>query len=442
MNIPHTPPPLDDLYPALLPDRERLSAILGRLSEPTVNGRYVHWDKLRHFPPPPGFSREDWWVALKWSRASGRKLIGLTDSTNQPFSFSQVDPLPECLHSIDLRARGKVDAPAVITNVATRDEYVIRSMIEESLTSSQLEGSLATRQQAREMVREGKVPSNQSERMVWNNYRTMQRIREVKDHNLTKELVVELQRIATEATLKDPDASGRFRRPGETIVVGDQFGEVFHTPPPARTLDERMARMCNFANGRTPEGFIHPVIRSILLHFWLAYDHPFVDGNGRTARALFYWSMLRQGYWLFEFVSISRVILKGPMKYGQAFLFTETDDNDLNYFILYHADVIRRSISDLFEYVNHQANEVQYLELRLRGLLRLNPRQKEIVARALKHPNEVYSIQGHMVSHNKVYQTARVDLLNLVERGLFEQFKRGRAFQFRAVPDLEQRLIG
>ena len=36
---------------------------------------------------------------------------------------------------------------------------------------------------------------------------------------------------------------------------------------------------------------IHPVIRAILLHFWLAYDHPFEDGNGRTARALFYWYM-------------------------------------------------------------------------------------------------------------------------------------------------------
>ena len=59
-------------------------------------------------------------------------------------------------------------------------------------------------------------------------------------------------------------------------------------------------------------GFIHPMIRSIILHFWLAYDHPFVDGNGRTARALFYWSMLRHGYWLFEFISISQIILKGP----------------------------------------------------------------------------------------------------------------------------------
>src|SRR5205814_10028127 len=56
----------------------------------------------------------------------------------------------------------------------------------------------------------------------------------------------------------------------------------------------------------------HPMVRSMILHFWLAYDHPFVDGNGRTARALFYWSMLRNGYWMFEYITISKIILSGP----------------------------------------------------------------------------------------------------------------------------------
>lgn len=48
----------------------------------------------------------------------------------------------------------------------------------------------------------------------------------------------------------------------------------------------------------------------------IAYMHPFVDGNGRTARALFYWYMLKSGYWLTEYLSISRVIAKSksPMK--------------------------------------------------------------------------------------------------------------------------------
>ena len=92
---------------------------------------------------------------------------------------------------------------------------------------------------------------------------------------------------------------------------------------------------------------MHPAIRAIILHFWLAYDHPFIDGNGRTARALFYWLMLRHGYWLFEFISISEIILKAPVQYGEAFLYTETDQNDLTYFIIHQTEVIRKSMQSL-----------------------------------------------------------------------------------------------
>ena len=87
----------------------------------------------------------------------------------------------------------------------------------------------------------------------------------------------------------------------------------------------------------------HHHIRAIILHFWLAYGHPFVDGNGRTARALFYWAMLHEGYWLFEFISISNILRKAPAQYGLSFLYSETDDNDLTYFIVAQTKVIRRA---------------------------------------------------------------------------------------------------
>ena len=84
-----------------------------------------------------------------------------------------------------------------------------------------------------------------------------------------------------------------------------------------------MAAMCAFANGETPGYFIHPAVRAIILHFWLAYDHPFEDGNGRTARALFYWVMAAQGYRLTEYLSISRLLYTARSKYRRSFLLTE-----------------------------------------------------------------------------------------------------------------------
>ena len=198
--------------------------------------------------------------------------------------------------------------------------------------------------------------------------------------------------------------------------------------------------MCRFANAVHDTHFIHPVIRSIILHFWLAYVHPFTDGNGRTARALFYWSMLRHGYWIFEYISISSIIREASTKYARAFLYTETDDNDLTYFILYHLDVINKAIKSLHEYIKKKTKEQKILEQRMRHIDMLNHRQAALIAHALRHPHHRYTVKSHMTSHNVVYQTGRTDLQDLENKGLLTSMKRGRTFVFIPPEDLESRL--
>jgi Fic family protein len=198
--------------------------------------------------------------------------------------------------------------------------------------------------------------------------------------------------------------------------------------------------MCSFANGDTPDFFVHPVIRGIVLHFWLAYDHPFVDGNGRTARALFYWSMLRRDCRLFEFISISQILLRAPARYARAFLHTETDDNDLTYFILHQTEVIREAVEALHTYVQHKADELRVGTHRLRGLQGLNHRQQALLAHALREPHTRYLIGGHGQSHGVTFQTARTDLFDLVARGLLIVSKEGRRHVFHAPADLGDKL--
>jgi Fic family protein len=362
------------------------------------------------------------------------------DKCGNPFSFGLVDPLPEYLHHIDSFARGVIQQPEPVINPETRDTYLARSLIEESITSSQLEGASTTRDVAKKMIREGRAPRDRSERMIFNNYRTMQHILDLKDREITRDLLFEIHRMATDETLDDPSAAGRFRRPEEEVVVGDDQGAIFHAPPPAGELDRRVDEMCAFANGQTPAAFVHPVIRSMILHFWLAYDHPFVDGNGRAARALFYWSMLRRGYWLFEYITISKIILKAPAKYGRAFLYSETDNSDLTYFLLYHSDVVRRAIDELHDYVARRARQLAEAQKDLRGLTVLNYRQRELIGHALRHPGQHYSIEHHRNSHKVVYETARTDMLDLADRGLMIKKKVGKTWSFTPAPDLAVRL--
>ncbi|MCO6430696.1 MAG: Fic family protein [Deltaproteobacteria bacterium] len=420
---------------------DRLTKIIQAAQNRTFKTEpYPHWDKILYLTPPEGLSHKEWWLGVKIQRNPGRKKIPLRDAQRRYFSYVLADPIPERLHEIDMYIGGGIQMPSQITNPETKDQYYVESLIEEAITSSQLEHATTTRRVAREMIRTGRKPSDRSEQMIFNNYRTMQAISEVKNEPLSKDLIFRLHRLITEDTLDDPSAAGRFRRPDEEIYVGDDTGERFYTPPPAEELESRIKILCKFANKEIPKEFVHPAIRAVLLHFWLAFDHPFVDGNGRTARALFYWAMLRYGFWLSEYISISHIILKGPSKYSRAFLYTETDDNDLTYFLVYHLDIIRRAIEALHEYIRKQASKVAQVEKRLRNVAILNYRQRALISHALKHPSATYTFRTHQTSHNIVYQTARLDLLELEKFGLLTSHKIKKRWYFQPAKELETKL--
>ncbi len=442
MKLPLSPRPLQQLLQQL--NGEELTVVLRQ--GPLVRRRYLHWDEVRQRTPPDGLTPEAWWTGIKLARQALLKDLPFKDKHGRPMRVAMPDPVLRALHVIDRQAAGVVEMESGIASGEDRDRYLVSSLIEEAITSSQLEGAATTRQEAKEMLRSGRKPRDRSERMILNNFQVMEYIRELQDQSLTPELVLELHRIVTEGTLDDPTAAGRLRRKGETVhVVDAQHSTVLHDPPESVTLPSRLERLCAFANaGDDTEGFVHPVIRAVLLHFMVGYDHPFLDGNGRTARALFYWSMARSGYWLMEYVSISRSLKQAPAKYGRAYLYSETDDNDVTYFVIHQLDTIQRAILALHQYLARKAAEQRSAESLLRhvsGLSeRLNYRQVALLSHALRHPGHGYTVESHRRSHRVTPQTSRVDLMDLTECGLLEKRKRGRAFMFFAPTDLHERM--
>jgi Fic family protein len=440
MRFPATPPKWTEIL-EILQSGDKLDKFFQVARQEPPQG-YLHWDQLRRLPNvPQGLTHAEWWAIIKFRRRSSLQYFRLTDKKGVNFCFSLPDTLYQELHEIDRGAGNMLTAAAPIVNPQSRDQYLISSLINEAITSSQLEGAVTTRAVAKEMIRTGRKPHDRSERMILNNYVTMQRIREVRTEKLSKELIFDLHRTVTEGTLEKDDAAGRFRAATENVWVEDDRGEVFHTPPPADELDARMQAMCDFANGLTPKYFIHPVVRAILLHFWLAYDHPFVDGNGRTARALFYWAMLHSGYWLFEFISISEVILESSKRYYLAFLYSETDENDTTYFVIHQLNVIKKAIEGLHAYIARKSAELSESEQLLRDWSSsLNHRQLALISHALRHPEMSYTVEAHQRSHGTVYETARRDLLDLVKSGLLIKGKSGRTMVFRPPADFSERI--
>jgi Fic family protein len=359
---------------------------------------------------------------MKIARHAGAKPLPLTDTRGMPFHYVLTPGMHEILHIIDSKAAGRIAMPEQVTTPGPRERFLVSSLVEEAITSSQLEGASTTRAAALDMIRFGRSPANKSERMIFNNYEAMAFIREHQRDPLTPDLVLQLHRLLTAGTLSD-DAVGRVQTPAdERIHVGSNAtGEILHTPPSADQLDARLVRLCAFANARDSGEFLHPVIRAIVLHLWLGYDHPFEDGNGRVARALFYWAMLHHGYWLFELISISAILKRAPVQYGRSYLYTETDENDATYFILHQLDVITRALVAAEQYLEKKSRQIAEAEQVLRAQGEFNYRQLALLSHALRRLDAEFTVKSHQMSHKVAYATSRADLLDLVARGLLEE---------------------
>lgn len=402
---------------------------------------YRHWHKFKYLKPPEGLNSEAWWLATKISRNAGKRILPFEDADGQFFSYVLTDQILEKLHIIDSDARGKLGSERTIGSEHST-EYMTMSLIEEAITSSQLEGALTTRKIASDMIRKGRRPRNRHERMIFNNYWAMEHIRFSLSEQLTFDRLMHLHKLLSQGTLGDPDDCGRIQTKDEQrVMIADPNGKLVFYPPPAEQLPNRLKILIKFANQTRSSGiFLHPILRAIILHFMIAFDHPFVDGNGRVARALFYFSALKDGYDAFAFISISRIIQKAPAQYAYAFQFVETDENDMTYFIHHQLDVICKSIGELNQYIEKKQLQIDQIGRELRGLS-LNHRQLALLNHAANHPNHIYTIYSHQNSHGCAYATARADILNLVEFDLLEKIQIDKkSLAFAAPNDLGKRI--
>ena len=120
-----------------------------------------------------------------------------------------------------------------------KHNYLTNALMEESIFSSMIEGATTTRVKAKDMLRKGKKPSNKSEQMILNNYKTIQYISEHKNEEITIEKLFEIHRLVTENTL-EPESCGVFRTSNDILVMNQITGEIIHTPPSFEELNEVM----------------------------------------------------------------------------------------------------------------------------------------------------------------------------------------------------------
>jgi Fic family protein len=198
------------------------------------------------------------------------------------------------LHEFDLKLVGGLYKSPITSFEKT--EYLKNSLLEEAIASSQIEGAATTTKVAWEMLKSGRKPRNESEQMIFNNLRGIKFIDEEVKSSLDFKLIIEVHRIMTANTSAE-DCAGSFRD-GQIYVQDHIDGEIAHTPPEHKFVESLMGELCDFVN--EDKTFIHPIIKASIIHFMIGFIHPFKDGNGRTARALFYWFLLKKDYSLIK----------------------------------------------------------------------------------------------------------------------------------------------
>jgi Fic family protein len=393
------------------------------------NRRYLFWDELKYRIPDP--KKRKWiWALMKFMRVVRYEDMYIHGIK---FSYQLVPEIVKSLHAIDGYLTGNIR----IHNKTIRLEqaYIINSFMEEAIASSILEGAATTRRAAKEMLRKGRKPKNSSEQMVVNNYEAMNFILGHKDDPLSPDLILDLHRMVTEGTI-EPSYVGQFRTSNDVVVANPVTGVVYHTPPDYHKIEQYVTELCTFANRNEQdtdtgnEDYIHPVIKGIILHFLIGYIHPFNDGNGRAARSLFYWYVLSRGYWLFEYMPISRIILRSKKKYSLAYFHTEHDEMDLTYFILYNLSCIDEARKDLLKYLENKQGEQNATKAIIQKIRGINQREGDILRSMMEHSDEYFTIREIMKMYNTVYETARTDLLHLTDLGYVTKEKRGREFIF------------
>lgn len=405
---------------------------LGDLLE-KANTEYLHWDKFRYQPMPSGITAATAWGYLKMVRRGSQEKIPIINEYGSNLSVYLGKNQHKLLNYIDTKSSGSITSSEVMPNDDQKSRLIINGLMEEAISSSQIEGANTARKVAKNMLERNLPPKNKSEQMILNNYLAMTHLEEWKRRDLSEDFLLELHKVLTSKTLENPIDEGRFRKDHDGIVVADIItGRTIHTPPKMKDARAQLKQLYNFINTDDEDNFIHPFVKASILHFCIGYIHPFVDGNGRLARAIFYWYLIKKDYWLFKFLPISLQIKKNEWRpgYYRAFEYVETDECDVTYFLNYKLRLAKSAIDEFSKYLEKKRTESLSLKNQLISQNEINDRQLDAIDFLKRNPNDQIDIQMFKKRHKIAYETARSDLTGLTVIDVLKQIRLGKKYVF------------
>ncbi|MDP3948090.1 MAG: Fic family protein [bacterium] len=206
-------------------------------------------------------------------------------------------------------------------------------------------------------------------------------------YSFTIETILEMHKLTTEKILS-PETSGQFRI-RQVVIKNTKTGQVSYTPPPAVEVPYLVEDLVNWIN--SDEGReVHPIIKAGIIHYELARIHPFVDGNGRVARAVATLILFFDGYDIRKFFSFEEYFDENPMQYYLTLqavsnqLVLDTHERDLTPWLEYFTEGVAIELNRVKEKVQRISVDARIKD-KLGEQLMLNERQMLIMEYIHRH---------------------------------------------------------
>ena len=236
-------------------------------------------------------------------------------------------------------------AKILLTPQSSTQLYGIQAMEEEIISTFTIENIDFSRDSVRKIMA-GYAPSDESEARIFGMKKGLEFISDP-HHAITEENIFNLYKITVGDFLSGEDSlqSGNFYRHDAVYIVGER---VEHTGIDWQKLTEYMHDLVSFIQRDTS---MNDLLKAALIHFYIAYLHPYFDGNGRMARLLHLWYLVQQGYSSALFIPLSEYINKSRKGYYNAYTLVEDNAKisgtlDVTPFFVYFIENVYHKLTD------------------------------------------------------------------------------------------------
>ena len=313
------------------------------------------------------------------------------------------------------RVRGFLDA------VSLKDEWVsdmqTKALILESHHSTHIEGTAINLQQARDILSGKKVKnvSRDDEKELLNYKKAMGFISKYlrKDDPISERLVRELHKILVRDVRGSEAQPGNYRKI-QNYVANSHTKEIIYTPPAPLEVPHLMREFVDWINDNIEE--VSPVLTAGIAQFQFVQIHPFVDGNGRTARLLSTLILYKTGYDFKRLFTISEYYDKERSAYYNAIQAVRKNKMDMTVWLEYFVDGLRSQMKE----IQGKGKEIIKNDTALRKIKKagLNARQEKVVKFILQNGKVMVSDYQTVASCTR--RTAQRDLDDLLDKKIIK----------------------